>query len=189
MFTVELPCKPYVKRFLEINFGDPVNLAPDKELNAKFRTCLSRQCSRYETRIGTLSEELYRESAKIVISNDEFNRFGWEITQTETVEFGRTVERRTKFMMRMFVSYYSTLMEERQAVLYFQEKFGFSEDIWSYDSILKDYRRNRPERMDVSRDIYFKIEKMISANLKKLGAISHKSIKFIEESQMDKFTV
>lgn len=60
--------------------------------------------------------------------------------------------------MRDTVEIYENIMIQKEAILLFQEEFGYSEEIWPYESIKKDYYRsvvpNRPSlRMEIQKQI------------------------------------
>ncbi len=76
------------------------------------------------------------------------------------------------------VSMYLTFMTQKNAILQFQESFGYNEEIWSYDSIKKDFFRNGPNhRINLMEEITIKSEHIILGNLSDLGTISHKLVK------------
>lgn len=183
MFTVELPCKPYVKRFLQINCGEPANLSAHKLLQADFRKALKTKCRKDEARYGKLSFGKYSEVIEIQISDDDFYRHGWELTLTDTISFGKSVERHAKLMMYTFVGGYSMVMELQSAILRFQEESGFYEDIWKFESISKDFQRNQPDRVNISKEIIQQIKNISLGKLSKLGTISPQAIKHYEDTK------
>jgi len=145
MITATISVKPYVKHFLVLNYGSPVNLSQNPDLYSLFRNCLKRQWKtrdrvyKYKCNIA----ETYSKTIEIIISKDDFYRYGWELTVTDMVSFGIKVENQAKQFMRSIVSAYEIAMTQKKAILMFQEKFGFSEDVWSYESIKKDYYRSK----------------------------------------------
>lgn len=183
MFTVELPCKPYVKRFLQINCGEPANLSNHKMLQAEFRRLLKKKCKRDDSYYSKLSLNKYSEKIEILISDDDFYRHGWELTLTDTIKFGKCVEGHTKLMMYTFVGGYAMVMELQSAILRFQEESGFYEDIWKFESISKDFQRNQPDRVNISKEIIAQIKNISLATLSKLGTISPQAIKHYEDTK------
>lgn len=177
-YTVSLPTKPYVHHFLCINFGSPADLSVDKELHQEFRRCLSKPNFRYDSKFEPLALYRFSATSEVYISQDDFYRHGWELTRTDVISFGKRLERRAKFLMRNIIAYYSTLMIERDAILRFQQEFGFTEDIWPFESIKKDYYRfGPPAKIHFTAEISEKIEQIILENLSRLGTISHANIK------------
>ncbi|MFZ4401473.1 MAG: hypothetical protein ACOYO1_15665 [Bacteroidales bacterium] len=176
-YTVTLPVKPYVKRFLEINYGDPVDLTTDKKLYNYFRRCLIKPCNTYDKTRCIKYSMFYTENVNIIISEDDFYRFGWELSKTDIVGFGREIESNAKFFMKNIVSFYSSHMELSKAIKLFQFKFGFTEDIWQYDSIVKDFQRNGLKlKIEFSTEITEKIEKIILLNLSEKRTVSTKMV-------------
>jgi hypothetical protein len=178
MFTIQLKTKPYVRHFLVSNFGSPANLTADPGLNALFRRCLKKPSLRSHKHYKPLNLKKYTTTAEIIISDDYFYRYGWEMSKTDTILFGRELENRAKFLMRSIVSVYMAFMRQKDAIMLFQENFGYTEDIWSYDSIKKDYFRNGPEKkIDFLTEITRTTENIILENLSSLGTISHNLVK------------
>lgn len=176
-YIVTLPVKPYVKKFLEINYGEPVALKENKDLNNMFRHYLKKPCKRWENKYLDLSTS-YSSSVIILISEDDFYRYGWDISKTDTVAFNTEIQKRAKFMMRNLVNYYNSFLCLNDAIRFFQDKYGFTEDIWSFDAIKKDLNRNtKPEKIDFKKEITEKIEKIVLGNLSDLGTISHQIAK------------
>ncbi len=171
-FTIELPAKPYVKQFLELNYGSPVDLKQDRVLYLNFRRCLKKPNKRYDYKRKNIPS-LYSEIARIVISEDDFYRYGWELTRTDIISLGKEFEERAKFFMRNILSLYMNLMSKKDSIYKFQSRFGFSEEIWSYESIKKDFDRNGPKvRADINSILANKFEKIFLENLSDLGTIS-----------------
>lgn len=137
-FSVEIPVKPYVKAFLEKNCGNPVKLQNLQEFYREFLKMLRKPLFRFDkAEIGN-----YQCSVVISIPEDVFYRYGWELTKTDTVRFNNMIEDRVKFIMRQFVAINSSFMTKAMAIREFQREFGFSEDVWSYEAIKKDFDRH-----------------------------------------------
>lgn len=165
MFIITIPIKPYVKHYLVTNFSEPADLSTDKRLNKMFRDLLKRPVFRHDKRYNeTFSKEksIYSQSIEILISESDFYRYGWELTKTNTIQFNSEIESRTKEFMRRTVEIYENLMSQKEAILKFQEEFGFSEDIWPYESIKKDYYRNTPNKINIKKEIENNIIQKIS---------------------------
>lgn len=178
MFTVELPVKPYVKQYITLNFGNPADFSTNKYINEGFRKCLIKPSKRYDSVYRKLSYQCHSQTIWIKISQDDFYRYGWELTTSDIIAFGKIIERQTKFLMRNMVSFYMTFMIERNAVLTFQKNFGFTEDIWGYESIRKDYYRSvaTGNKISFTKDMSNKIEEILLVNLTSIGTLSPKAI-------------
>ncbi len=174
-FTVDLPTKPYVDQYIKKHFGNPANFSKDKDILDRFRKCLSKpdKSRDKEYKCRNLSLQRYSEVTKVLISEWDFYHYGWEISVTDTVSFGKRMERRAKYEMRSYISLCSALMMKRDAVLRFQKTFGYTEDVWPYESICRDYSRFGPiEKIDITSEVVLKIETIIMRNLSELRTSS-----------------
>jgi len=183
-FTVSIPVKPYVKRFLEINYGMPVDFTPDAQTNKFFTDLLRKPNTRFD---NNYPEEIctYTHEVEVLISEDYFYRYGWELTKTNIVAFGKRFEDRAKTLMRSVVGVYHGIgLPFKNSITKFQDRFGFDEDTWTYQTIKKDFYRNgHVQVVDFNNEIFQKIEKIILVNLYSLGTISQKAKKHYEHNQ------
>ena len=180
-FFVTVPVKPYVRRFLEMNYGNPVNLICDPVSHKFLRELLKKPNSRFDNKYPD-NFCTYTTEVEVLISDDDFYRHGFELTKTNMVAFGRHFEDRAKVLMRNVVGVYGALgVPLNVSITKFQERFGFDEDTWSYQTIKKDFYRNGTlNKIDFNTEIFSKIEKIVLVNLYSLGTISHKIIKQYE---------
>lgn len=139
IYTVKISVKPYVKAYLESNFGSPVDFRNDTELTGIINIMLKSGCAHLDRIVlANLAEKV-----EIRISKDTFYRHGYTITRTDTLRFNSLIEERIKFYSRMYISYHNSIGDSiTKCIRDFQELYGFSEDVWSYDSIKKDYQRH-----------------------------------------------
>lgn len=179
MPILTIPVKPYVKHYLNMAYGDPVVLTKNPRLNNFIRRALKKPSSRYDNRYSKqFSKNFYAETIEIFISEDDFYRYGWEITRTDTVAFNREVEEIVKFFMRTFVAMYENFMQQKKAIIKFQDRFGFTEDIWSFDAIKKDYYRNSTNnRLQLMPELLIKVEDFFLVKLSQIGTYSHLALK------------
>ncbi len=183
IFTINVPVKPYVKRFLENNYGNPVNFnshprekdffirllkKPDKHDNAKYKHDYKRFTC-YVT---------------IEISESPFYRKGCELTKTDTIAFGKHFERHAKLVMRTMVGTYTSFgMPINAAIINFQEKFRMEEEYWSFDSIKKDFFRYKIcHQIDFNHYAYQHLEKLILLNMSNAGILTQTIINEIKIS-------
>jgi len=182
-FNIVIPVKPYVKRFLELNFGDPVYFHPDKQDYEKVRGCLRdsrKNDSRFPPRICTYSTEI-----TVVLSERDFYRYGWEMSHSNVVKFNSHFESRAKTLMRSMISIYHGLgLPINICINKFQERFYFDENVWTYESIKKDFYRNGYNQcVDFDNEIFMKVEKIVLTNLSDLGTITPSFIKDYENDK------
>lgn len=175
-----IPVKPYVKVFVEFNYGSPASFVTDPTLQKELRGILKKQMKQNEKRCR---EQLsrYPEEIDIIISEDDFSRYGWAVAKTGVISFGRHLEEKAKLLMRTYIGVWTCFKSKKMAIHQFQEKFGFDEDTWSYESIKKDYDRHANCQFNLISDFSKKINELILGNLSDLGTISCKAKKEYEE--------
>lgn len=182
-FTIQIPVKPYVRKFLETNFGNPVNFNGHPEDIEFFNRMVSKKCQRWDSKIpDALFVNL--DLVDILISEDFLYRYGWEMTKTNTIRFGKHYEIRVKVFMRMFIGTATACgMQLRQSIRKFQSLYEFSEDDWNYEAIKKDFYRHAPKTViEFDTQISQRIEKILLENLYGAGTISHQIIKLHERN-------
>lgn len=173
-FNINIPCKSYTKRYLELNYGEPVDFTRDNTIYPSFRDKLKRQSTRHDNAYSMLAK--YNTTVDVKITEDDFYTYGWELTPTEIVRFNKDIEGRSKLFMYLIVSTRISFgMNVTDAVRYFQERFGFSEEIWPVESIVKDCQRNLTvHKNEVIDNVSDLIEKIIIEKLSVYGTTFHK---------------
>jgi hypothetical protein len=168
-FTIDVPCKKYVKAYLETQCGTPADLSKMPDLLMELRRCL-------KGKPGELSKKgiaNYTESVKIIIPTRVFYRDGWELNSQNVLEFNRYAEERVKFFMRNFVALGVFMgMSQTESIREFQDRFGFDEQSWSFDSIKKDFYRNQAAVETSIREIRHRMKKIFLTNLSIKGTIT-----------------
>lgn len=174
-FTIKLPCKKYVKAYLELNCGAPADLHHLPDLLLQFERCLKRKQAYRET--DKICQ--YEDEVTIIIPPASFYRYGWEVNKEGIREMNRIVEAKVKYMMRQYVLINNKLgLPVATCIKEFQERFSFPEHIWSYESIKKDYQRHvNGSEIDGLKELKGGINKILLYNLSDLGTISKKLIK------------
>jgi hypothetical protein len=171
-FTIKIPCKKYVKAYLEINCGTPVNLQHLPDLLDELRRGLDKKPGHRESAFLALCMD----SATVIIPPDMFYRYGWEMNKENILDFNRKVEKKVKFFMRQYIAINNSLgTPVANCIREFQEQFGFYESVWSYESIKKDFDRHGevPKLMTI-KEFKREINKVLLDNLSDLGTISKK---------------
>ena len=145
-FSITFPCKPYTRVFIEQNYGKPVRFYKDKGVMTLVRLGLSRKD----------------------LTEDDYNRYGGELTYNSILFLNQLFEDRTKKMMLAFCSaQYTYGMKPFDTISLFQEKFGFTEQIWKFESIYKHCQRNAAFKKTYRQEMQEKISKIV---LEKLSA-------------------
>lgn len=185
-FNITVPVKPYVKRFLENNYGSPVDFHNHPHENMLFMRMLKKRSFTkdymYQSNLSKLSS-----SVVIQISERCFYRNGWEISKTDTIAFGRYFERNAKMMMRSIVGIYVSFgMPVNIAIAKFQATYKMEEEYWAFDSILKDFFRYKTfNKIDFNHNAYQHLEELILLNMSNAGLLSKNLVKEIEKNMVE----
>lgn len=182
-FNVTVPVKPYVKRFLENNYGNPVDFRNHARENEMFKRMLKKPCLDNDHKyINELCKQTH--SVEIIISERDFYRNGWELTKTDIVSFGKHFEKQAKWLMRTVVStyvQYGTPIDK--SIMNFQNRFMMEEEYWSFDSIKKDFYRLRGSQcIDLNEYAYQHIERLIRINMQNVGVITDHGVRNYEKN-------
>jgi hypothetical protein len=174
-FTVKIQCKKYVKTYLEINCGTPAHLKHLPDLFEMFRVGLNKTTSLTDS----LNERAYSDEVTIIIPPDWFYRYGFELSKKTVIEINKEVEFKVKYLMRQYVGLNSSLgISVAACIREFQDKFGFYESIWSFESIKKEfYRHGKKMEIKTLQKLKLEINNILLTNLSDLGTISQKQIK------------
>ena len=165
-FVVTIPVKPYVKRFVELNYGLPADFTKHPEIHKEVCRSLKKPCThrdnQFENKLCT-----YTETLEIVISQRDFYRYGWEFSRTDIVSFGKSFETTIKCNMHNTVNIYRGVgLSIKESIIKFQDHYSMEEEYWSYESIKKEYYRRRPENeIDFFIEIIGKIDELFMRTL------------------------
>lgn len=177
LFRVIVPCKGYVKAYLLANFSRPdddwpelVNLSSDKPLHDYFISLLRKGDEHHDSQLkGTR----YRYQVSIEITSDQFLRYGWLLTMTDTMRFNGMLERRVKHMLYSYVGALRvTGMPLMECIRRFRERTHIQEWMWDTDSIRKDLQRHLVFDPGMMEDFLRKIEQNVWATLSKCGTVT-----------------
>ena len=170
-FTCKVPVKSYIRSYLENNCGCPADLSELPEVNDFFLSSLRRP--RYHR--DNQSKCNYTDSIEIIISEDVFHRFGWQLSKTDTVRFNQRCEAFIKFNSRQFIMANNALgIPVSECIRQFQHLYNFSEDSFSYETIKKDFDRHGTKaRIKLIRDFKTELNNILLDNLSTLGTISN----------------
>lgn len=175
-YSIDVIVKPYVRRYLINNCGNPVDLSRLPRFQFLFRRLLRKPLFRFES-LKMPSNSSY---VRILISNDTFYRYGWEMTLTNMMTFNSEIEREIKFIMRTHITYRTAMgYSVAKCIRDFQRWFDMPEDVWSYEAIKKDLFRNTESKRNKDVETFLdqmdqKFQKIFLENLSSLGTISKK---------------
>ena len=180
-FLVFIPVKPYVKRYLEINYGNPVNFRDDPKHQAFLVSLLQKPNKRrenmYDCDMVKLTEEV-----EVKISRDDFMRHGFELSKTSIVAFGKYFEDIAKFKARNYIELKRGFKQLKDSITDFQQLFGMEEEYWSFESIRKDIDRNGSKSVnDFTQNMNQFVNKMYLDHLLKAKMITGKGYNYYLE--------
>lgn len=140
-FSVKFPCKTYVRCFIEQNYGKPVRFYRDKSLMVIIRLLLSRRSSNLDYR--PINRGIYSDSVTFWINEKDYAHHGCELSNQAIMDLNKYFEGKVKNLMRSWcATQHSFGLPAVECVKEFQERFGFPEHIWKFESIYKDCQRN-----------------------------------------------
>lgn len=165
-FSITFPCKPYTRVFIEQNYGKPVRFYKDKGIMTLIRLGLSRK-DPHNNHLSP-STDVYPDQVTFYVTEDDYNRYGGNLTYNTIQFLNQLFEDKAKKMMLSFCSaQFSYGMKPFDSILLFQEKFGFPEEIWKFDSIYKHCQRKHAFRKTYRSEMKDKIFQIV---LEKLSA-------------------
>lgn len=143
-FSVFIPVKPYVKRYLEINYGNPVNFVRDSDQHQFLIDLLHNPKKRHEK---MYSNEMvkFSEEVEVKISKDDFMRYGFSISSAKSVKFNKHFETIIKNLSRDHIRLLNAFIQLKDSITKCQDLFDLTEDHWNYEAIKKDIDRNGSE--------------------------------------------
>lgn len=186
VFAVWMPCKSYVKSYLIHNYNRPdedwpelVNLSSDTVLRDVFISKLQKGSQRRDKSIKCSG---YKNQVPIEITKDDFYRYGWSLSEQDTIKFNKLLESRVKMMLHTYISILRvTGLPMTECIKRFRHKTHITEFDWDSDSIRKEIYRNldAPDQSLID-DFLSKIEQKVWAVLSKNGTISEQGKNYYE---------
>lgn len=145
MPQITIPCKPYIKNFIEKSFGVPADLSLDDNINKTFLLLINRKTVRNKKRTSSpgYGSKVYRESVVIEVDEDSMPEDPNNISKKALQEFNLALESYIKTMARIFIFTCENFgMKRMEAIREFQDTFGFSNELFNEENILQDIKRN-----------------------------------------------
>ncbi|MFA6483723.1 MAG: hypothetical protein WCW62_14170 [Bacteroidales bacterium] len=184
---IVIPCKPYVKQFLIQNFGYPVNFySVANPYTYLFRTYLHLPDDpegQAQVKRGKRPKPKVKPSftnseldvpVEFVISDHDFYRYGWEMDPIHITALNTIFEQAAKLFMRTSITIDTAISgSQATSIRRFQDRYGYPDEIWNFQSIKKDLDRNTiRQEIGFDTEIYDKVQKILMHNLYKLGTLS-----------------
>ena len=153
-FTLRVGLKDYLRVYLELNCGNPVDLSVFPDLYLEFRQMLSKPPKiQQPDRPGCYRIFEDPSCVYIIIPNDWFYRYGYYISPHNRQKLKLLIEAKLKLQLMLYVEI-RLLFDETVAssIRSFQNDYGTTEDVWPYDSIKKHiYRHINRELLNKSK--------------------------------------
>jgi hypothetical protein len=151
-FFVTIPVKPYVKRYLEINYGSPVCFDEHPDEKTELMKLLKRPNRRFDQ---FYSEELnkYTEFIEVLISRDDFMRYGFELSKTDIIKFGKRYEGIIKMVAKLYIQFKKGYSNLKDSIIDFQKLYDLEDDHWDYEAIKKEIDRHGKKPVINFRDL------------------------------------
>ena len=185
-FSITVFVKPRVKQFIKLNYGFPCSFYRDKNAMFQIRLLLSR--TQNNARIMNrnsfrpLKQDIYSEELKFYITEDDFNRFGAELSSASQIAFNNIFDNRLKLFMTSWVyTQYCLGRNISICIQEFQERFLHTEEIWKFEAIYKYCQRNHIFNSNIRRnEICEQLSKIVLAQMSKNRTLSQKCIETYE---------
>jgi hypothetical protein len=180
-FSVFIPVKPYVKRYLEINYGNPVTFRDEPKHQAFVCRLLKKPNQRSDAMYSDTLVK-FTDEVEVKISKDDFMRHGFEMSKTSIVAFGKYFEDLAKFKARNYIELKRGFRQLKDSITDFQQLFGMEEEYWSYEAIKKDIDRNGSNSAtDFTKNMNDFVNKMYLDHLLKAKMITGKGYQYYLE--------
>jgi hypothetical protein len=176
-FTVTVPCKTYVKRFLEINFGNPVDFSNNPKHSKYFTSLLKKPNKRFDSKYPE-NMNAYSSQVEVLIRQDVFYRYGWEISRSNIVDFNTYFGSIIKDTSHLYITFKRGFSELKQSIIDYQNLLDLGEDYWQFESIKKEIDRHAPKiKPDFSDAINQYFDNLFLDIAKNRNLITEKGVK------------
>lgn len=190
VFVVWVNVAPYVRQYLLQNFhvpdsqySDLVDIRRDAQLNVLFTAKLSKPNYRRERELAAAKANSRRpKRIPLLISREQFTRYGWALTLTDEAALNKALEIRCKIILMTYLtSLYYVYGNLAQCIELFYRRFHYDDETWPTDTIRKMWlREHRGPKKNIKSDLSARIDEIVLANLSKNGTISQKGLKVYE---------
>ena len=140
-FIVKLPCTPLVEHFLKTQYGTPCRLKGRSGVAKLFYRLLERPSNKKSSMYSG-----YKNSIDVFITENDFERFGCELTRGDIMEFNNMVTDHIYELMSMSIVTQEENIKERtikESIFWWCDYFDFPQEVLSFDAAKKAYYRYR----------------------------------------------
>ena len=143
--SVNIPVKKYVKAYLIHKFGKDIvmNFGSNNIAN-KLYDILEHKTNEWKK---DYNETPYCDVVKVYIPKSVFNHRGANLNETNIKSFNKFVELEVKDKFYFMMDFFCKILPSYEAHIdLVRRELGIDEDVWSYDSMKKDYYRYRKKK-------------------------------------------
>ncbi|MDR3142970.1 MAG: hypothetical protein LBU37_14760 [Tannerellaceae bacterium] len=179
-FSVTFPSKPYVRLFIEQNYGNPVRFYRDKAIMSLIRLMLQKKDTSLQYR--PVNKDIYSDTVTFYLNETDYNHYGDFLSNQAIMDINRHFEQKVRMLMRSWCSaQYFYGMPAIDTVKYFQERFGYPEHIWKAESMYKDCQRNNIFSQEKNLLMEQKITEIILSQLSRNRTITQQAKRIYED--------
>ena len=150
----------------------PVDLycSEGKDLMDYIKTCLKHPKQRNDSKIDLINLPV---ETRFIISQHDFYHCGWMVSKTHMLMINNRIESNVKKLARNYITVLKSFgIPINIAIREFQTEYNFPDEIFSWDTIRKDFERNGNYVNNSLLEKHIKnIRKIILTNLSKTGQL------------------
>lgn len=154
-FTVSMPCKPYIQKYAEVLFGNPVPAHNNSTIGCFVKACLEKNFYSSYTFTQSFIDAHYTGRLQMQISEWQFARVGHSLSTEKVKEINRFLENMFEEHMFMYVGVHHKDGEtERKKVIdHFASMHNIATEVdITLEALVKtEYRQRKKVRRIVER--------------------------------------
>lgn len=137
MFTIEIPCKRYVKHYLENRYGNPVRLTEKSNIGKYFTRILEKNHT------GQDHKSKDYPCLTVVVCEKIAMKEGFTLSPSSVTAFNNFVADTFKAEAHLIIDSLVEVsgMKKAKAYQYIYDYFSMNEDVYSLECLKKNYQR------------------------------------------------
>jgi hypothetical protein len=113
-----------------------------------------------------INTNIYSGMIEFVLNESDYNHHGGVLDRYAVTKLNAIFENKVKTLMRAWcAAQYNYGLSAVDSVKAFQEKFGFTEEIWKTETIMKDCQRNNVFLREISNMRIDSVHKIVLSHL------------------------
>jgi hypothetical protein len=152
---INIPMKPYVAVYLEKMYGTPINISKNAEIYLCVKSLLSgKKIKKTTPHTADISTELI--DVKVLLPYTTCRRHGQHLSNESICNLVAFFEQyiKSQILIATVTLYINNdTIKQTDALRSVYESFGFTEDTFSFDTLLRYFKRNTalPNRSDTGK--------------------------------------